>query len=167
MKNFNKRRANILKIIIFSAFAFCAPFYSSVLAQGTRVDTSSAGLAVKVAPGELLPISVKLLNFGQGAKVDVNVTYGISDSSGKQIFTSTETVAVETTASFIKTVQIPFNTPPGQYTAKASIIYAGQLVPATTQFNFTVENRILGLFQSDFYFYGIILLIVCLGGGLG
>ncbi len=128
--------------------------------QNTRVDTTSAGLDVKVAPGEILPISIKLSNFGGGKKVDVTITYGIFNEKGVQIYTTTETIAVETTANFVKTIQIPFGTAPGKYIAKASIVYQGQVVPATTQFPFTVEQKILGLFQSDFILYGGITLLV-------
>src|SRR3989344_8622170 len=107
--------------------------------QGARVDTLSAGLVTRVAPGELLPISIKLSNFGGGRKVDVTITYGIYNSDNQAVYVTSETVAVETTASFIKTIQIPFDAAPGKYVAKASIAYKDQLVPATTDFPFTVE----------------------------
>lgn len=119
-----------------------------------EVQTTGAGLVSKVAPGELLPISVKLLNFGSNNRVDVTVAYEITDEQGTVIYSSTETVAVQTTANFIKTIQIPFETPPGRYIAKSSISYQGQVVPATTEFPFVVERKIFGLFQSAFYLYG-------------
>ncbi|HEX9805109.1 MAG TPA: hypothetical protein VGA67_05495, partial [Candidatus Dojkabacteria bacterium] len=107
-----------------------------VLAQTTEQDpeviTTNASLSVKVAPGELLPVSVKLANFGGGSKVDVLVQYEILDDSGNSIYSSNETVAVETTASFVKTIQIPNSTREGTYTARTSVVYDGQLVPATT-----------------------------------
>jgi|GEM_PF-944643 len=128
--------------------------------QNAQVDTSNAGVTVKVAPGELLPVSIKLLNFGGGKKVDVSITYSIINSRGDEIYSTSDTVAVETTASFVKTIQIPFGTPPGNYRAKASITYQDQVVPATTEFPFIVENKIIGLFQSDFYLYGGITALV-------
>jgi hypothetical protein len=162
-----KKYINSFKIIVV-ALIFCSSPTLYAFAQSPRVDTSSAGLTTKVAPGEILPISVKLLNFGQGQKVDVTVSYGIFSDKGTQIYSSTETVAVETTANFIKTIQIPFGTPAGGYVAKASILYAGQLVPATTQFPFTVENKIFGFFLTDFYFYlGVILILVLIAGFIG
>jgi hypothetical protein len=132
----------------------------------TRVDTSSAGLTMRVAPGEILPISVKLANFGGGKRVDVLVKYSIINSAGDEIYSTNETVAVETTANFVKTIQIPFSTPPGNYIAKTSIIYGGQEVPATTQFPFIVEQKILGLFRSEFFLYGGITLLVSIFAGL-
>lgn len=135
-----------------------------VLAQTTEQDpeviTTNASLSVKVAPGELLPVSVKLANFGGGSKVDVLVQYEILDDSGNSIYSSNETVAVETTASFVKTIQIPNSTREGTYTARTSVVYDGQLVPATTQFTFQVELKIIGLFKSDLIIYGGITLII-------
>ncbi|OHA38041.1 MAG: hypothetical protein A3G03_01255 [Candidatus Taylorbacteria bacterium RIFCSPLOWO2_12_FULL_44_15c] len=125
-----------------------------------QIQTTGAGLASKVAPGEFLPLSVKLLNFGNRNRVDVTITYEITDLSGKTIYTSTETVAVETTATFVKTIQIPFETIPGLYIAKSSIVYQDQVAPATTEFPFVVERKLLGLFQSDFLRYGGITLLV-------
>jgi len=158
MKSFRKKYipGTILIMLIFCGAA------SAAVVQTPEVATSNAGLAVMVAPGELLPISVALSNFGSSGEsaVDVSITYAIFSSTGAQIFTTTDTVAVETTADFIKTVQIPVGTAPGTYTAKTSIIYGGQLVPASTQFTFTVERKIFGLFQSQFYFYGCVTLVV-------
>ena len=125
-----------------------------------QVETSGAGLVSKVAPGEFLPLSVKLLNFGNRKKVDVTITYLITNLDGKVIYSAEETVAVETTATFVKTIQIPFETTPGRYIAKSSIAYQDQVAPATTEFPFVVERKILGLFQSDFYRYGGITLLI-------
>ncbi len=114
----------------------------------------------EVAPGELLPISVKISNFGASSRVDIVIKYSILNNAGEEITSTTETAAVETTASFIKSVQIPFATAPGVYTAKTSVTYPGHVDPATTQFSFTVERKILGVFQSDFFLYGGIAVIV-------
>lgn len=143
------------KIILMLPVAFAQD-----VTQNARVDTSNAGLVVKVAPGELLPISVKLSNFGGNQRVDVLITYGIFSNAGSEIYSTNDTVAVETTANFIKTIQIPLGTAPGNYTAKTSIIYGGQLVPATTQFSFTVERKFFGLFQDDFFLYGGITALI-------
>lgn len=149
-------------LLIIMAGFFILPIALAQVAtnKNAQVDTSNAGGAVKVAPGELLPISVKLSNFGGNQRVDVLITYGIFAKTGEEIYSTSETVAVETTANFVKTIQIPFGTAPGIYVAKTSIIYGGQLVPAATQFLFTVERKILGLFQSDFFLYGGITILI-------
>ena len=118
-----------------------------------EVHTNSASLVSKVAPGEFLPLSVKLLNFGSQNRVDVDVSYEILNKKGERVHFIKETVAVETTASFVKTIQIPFDVSPGEYTAKTYISYQGQLVPAVSSFPFKVERKIAGFFQSDFIYY--------------
>lgn len=127
----------------------------SVLTHDKTVQSSSASLDAKVAPGEILPVSVKLSNFGGGKRVDVTIDYLIISDNGQQIYKSSETVAVETTNNFIKTIQIPKDAASGIYTSKTSITYQGQQAPAITQFSFRVERKILGLFQNDFILYGV------------
>ena len=158
----SKNKKNILVVVFM--IMFFSLMSRSVLAQdftkNAQVYTNSAGLTTKVAPGELLPISVKLSNFGGGSKVDVLVEYVVVSSTGSEIYSTSDTVAVETTASFIKTIQIPFNVPEGVYTAETSVSYQGQLVPATTQFSFTVEPKFFGLFKSDFFLYGSVTIFI-------
>jgi len=101
-----------------------------------------------------------LINFGGGQRVDVTINYQILDSGGVVVLTETETVAVETTASFVKHIQIPNDLPPGKYTAFSSIIYEGQEVPATSKFQFTVERKIAGIFVSRLILYGIITILI-------
>jgi len=141
-------------------------FLSADVNNSSEVQTSGAGLISKVAPGEFLPLSVKLLNFGNGNKVDVTITYKINNFNGKEIYSATETVAVQTTATFVKTIQIPFETIPGRYIAHSSIVYQDQPTPASTEFPFIVERKIFGLFQNDFYLYGGIVLLVSIIVGI-
>jgi hypothetical protein len=58
--------------------------------------------------------------------------------------------------------------PPGLYTARISVMYQGQTVPATASQQFTVERKIFGIFESDAIIGGIILcavaLVFCLAG---
>ena len=134
-----------------------------ILAADTKtsgVETSSGRLVSRVAPGEFLPISVKLINFGQGQTVDVNVDYQILNSNNIVVLSNSETVAVETTASYVKNIQIPFDLPSGKYSALSSITYGGQLVPATSKFEFTVERKIAGIFVSQFILYGAVTILV-------
>jgi hypothetical protein len=149
-------------LITMMGLVFMPPLASAQVnvTKGAQVDTSNAGVLTRVAPGELLPISIKLSNFGGGTRVDVLLTYSIVTGAGEEIYSASETVAVETTASFVKTIQVPFDTAPGNYIAKTSITYQGQLVPAHTQFPFTVERKFLGFFQSDFFLYGGIIFLV-------
>jgi hypothetical protein len=144
---------SLLTLVGLLSLSLIAHAEGDTLAEN-RVDTSSTGLVAKVAPGELLPLSVKLSNFGGSKRVDVLIEYSILTNSEEKIYTSNETVAVETTANFVKKIPVPSDTAPGAYKARTSIVYGGQLVPATTQFPFTVERKIFGVFRGDFFLYG-------------
>lgn len=124
------------------------------ISHSPEIQTAGVGLVSRVAPGEFLTFSVKLLNFGNKNKVDVGLSYNVTDSEGKVIYHAEETVAVETTASFVKTIQIPYETKPGRYVVRSFITYKDQVAPAQTEFPFTVEDKVLGLFLSDFTLYG-------------
>jgi hypothetical protein len=167
------------KLFITCLFATAMGLISAVpiafaqvdMTKNAQVNTSNTGSVVKVAPGDLLPVSTKLSNFGGNKRIDVLIKYTIISSAGREISSASETIAVETTANLVKQIQIPFGTAPGTYTAKTAIDYPGQVVPATTQFSFTVERKIFGLFQSDFFLYGGIsilagILLVLLGSVL-
>jgi hypothetical protein len=130
-----------------------------------RVETSTAGFSTRVGPGDLLPVSLKLLNFENQSRVDVTVTYVITDELGNQVYSASDTVAVETTASFVKTIQIPLDVRSGTFIAQSSIAYQGQTFPATAQFPFRVERKIAGIFVSDLKLYGAVTVAASLLAG--
>ncbi len=167
--NMHNTKSSCLKrfcsIAIVLAVALWLPA-TTMAAGGSEVRTSSGNLVTRVAPGELLPIQVQLTNFGGGKRVDVTINYHILDEKGNDVVTEKETVAVETTASYIKIIQIPRNVSPGQYTAEARITYQGQTVPATANYQFTVERKIAGIFVSQFIIYGIVTIIVGIIGAI-
>ena len=150
-------KTKIGKIILFlsllSAFLLSGFF---IKAQTLSSESDSS----KIAPGEVLPVSVKLVNFGSQQRVDVIITYIIFDKNGNHIYSDSETVAVDTTASFIKKIQLPENIKPGAYTVETSMQYPYQVAPAVSKFQIIVEEKIAGFFISDLILYGIILAII-------
>ncbi|MEI7791956.1 MAG: hypothetical protein WCI57_00505 [Candidatus Berkelbacteria bacterium] len=147
----------LLKFISNSALA--ALIGLILLAPTSYLEAASSS---KVAPDELLPISVQLSNFGGTARVDVSVKYSLLNSTGVEIYAAVETVAVETSASYVKTIQIPANASSGSYTEVTAVTYPGQVAPATTRVPFTVEKKIFGVFLSDFYLYSGIAVVMSL-----
>jgi hypothetical protein len=123
------------------------------------IEPSIHVLAARIAPGEFLPFSVRLLNFGIARRVDVIIYYKIFNEANKEIYSQNETLAVETTASFIKNIQLPKDTPPGVYKIVAEIVYANQVIAAISEFQFSVEKKIFGIFQSDFSWYTFLTLL--------
>jgi len=115
--------------------------------------TANSSVASRVAPGEELPASVTLVNFGSSTRTDVTLHYSITNANGNEVQELSQTVAVETTASFIKNIPIPPSTPPGNYTVSVRVVYDGQQVPATASYSFSVEQKMAGVFVSDLIVY--------------
>lgn len=126
------------------------------------VDSSTEASNSKIAPGEFLPISIKLVNFGSEKRIDVVVNYQILDSSGNEVYAESETVAVETTASFVKRIQLPYTLKGGTYIAVVALNYPGQESPAVSRFNFLVEEKIAGFFRNDLFLYAVFIIVIIL-----
>lgn len=92
-------------------------------------------------------------------RLDVQVYYSVLSAGNESVYSSSETVAVETTASFVKMVQIPYYIVPGVYNIRVSIKYDGQVVPATSHFPFTVEPKIGGIFRTTLISYAVIAVL--------
>ncbi|MEO8637336.1 MAG: hypothetical protein ABI430_00345 [Candidatus Taylorbacteria bacterium] len=114
----------------------------------------------RVAAGESLPISVKLTNFGSTRRADVQITYRIVNAENIIIYSEHETIAVDTSASFVKQIQIPSDTPSGTYRAESEIQYPFQESPASGSFEFKVERKLFGIFQSDLLLFGSLALLL-------
>jgi hypothetical protein len=169
-------RSKITKFLFFScAFFLLLVPNNPAKAQENAVNSSgSVGIISapeasdnRIAPGEFLPISVKLVNFGSVGRIDVTVDYEIFDGSNKDIYSESETVAVDTTASFVKRIQIPYGIKSGMYNIVATLEYPYQQQPAISKFPFEVENKIGGVFESDLILYcAMIILVVLVISGL-
>ncbi|MDO8548224.1 MAG: hypothetical protein Q7R71_00960, partial [bacterium] len=145
---------------VFAAPVFVTEFVAPGFLTAQVLQTGSGALTTRVAPGEPLPLAVRLSNFGNNLRVDVSIKYEILDSRDLLVLSQTETVAVETSASYIKQIALPGSIAPGLYTARTSIFYNGQRVPATASQQFTVERKIYGIFVSDAITGGAILFAV-------
>lgn len=148
-----------LLIIVF-ALQFVA-LSCAAQTPGT-VSIAPEGLINKIAPGEFLPVSVKLVNFGSLRRVDVTIIYRIFDTHDALVYTEEETVAVETTASFVKRIPLPPTLRQGLYTAVSDLHYPGQLQPAISRFQFTIERKIGGFFINDLIFYAVVSILAAI-----
>lgn len=92
-----------------------------------------------VNPGKDLIANIIIYNLGEVGKVDANIDYIIENENGSVIATSSDTVAVETQASFAKTINIPEDTPDGKYLLYVHIAYNGKVAGSSTFFNVTTS----------------------------
>ena len=93
-------------------------------------DSGSFNLKVEIPDsyknivlGKPVVFTARILNLANDNRVDITLKYYAIDSKQNVIFTKSETLAVETQASFVREVKLPQETPTGDYTIKAEIIY--------------------------------------------
>jgi len=157
---------NILNFKLFKTLFFYQLLFFLLLAvfpiNAATISSEFKSGNSRIAPGEFLPVSVKLVNFGSQKRIDVIVNYKILDANNKEIYLESETVAVETTASFIKRIQLPYTIKHGLYTLVSSLNYPYQKQPAVSKFPFLVEEKIGGFFKSDLILYSIAFVLVIL-----
>ncbi|MFA5188750.1 MAG: hypothetical protein WC460_05300 [Patescibacteria group bacterium] len=125
----------------------------------SKIEVTTIDQFQKVAPGESLPVSMKLFNMGGSGRVDVEITYRIEDINKKIVTEELETVAVETTASFIKQVKIPPDLKPGKYFVVADMKYSDQKVPAVSKMPFQIEHKFLGFFLGQWKIFGLVIFV--------
>ncbi|MFO7872217.1 MAG: hypothetical protein R6U26_01080 [Candidatus Undinarchaeales archaeon] len=160
-----KKAIAVLFILIILIFlSFNTAVYST---EGPRIETSIPKGLNQIAPGDSLPFTVVLTNFGNKTKTDVTILYEVRDGSNNTVFESSETVAVETTASFIRSIEFPSDFKPGTYFLVVEILYPGQISPAVSSMKFEVLPGLFGIFLKDLVaillvFTGAVLVIITL-----
>lgn len=96
----------------------------------------------EIAAGEELWFTAKISNLANDEKLDVILTYEIFHEE-KEIFTKSETVAVETTASFSNKIIVPENLKKGLYHLKVKLTPIDSdldMSKAETSFNIIKEQ---------------------------
>jgi hypothetical protein len=97
------------------------------------VETSIPDEYKIVSPGDKLFYSIRLFNLGQQGRVDVNLTYGIRNST-TEIISQKQELAIETQISLEKFVTIPADLQPGKYQLFATASYGNTTASASTDF---------------------------------
>jgi len=76
----------------------------------------------QVSAGEELLFTTKVANLGDKGRVDITLNYEIIDSYGQLKASKSETVAMETTASFVGNIAVPSALPNGLYKLAVSVV---------------------------------------------
>lgn len=93
-----------------------------------------------VPPGDDISVIIQLINFGKaGTPVDVKVVYSITDHDGKLISERSETLAVATQLSVLKTFTINHAAREGQYTITVKV--PSKDIIASGSDSFTVQGK--------------------------
>jgi hypothetical protein len=108
---------------------FVVYFLFSLLCVATVISESTAVLAISVSvvegdtfrPGQSFHIITEIRNSKASGRVDVKVTYEITDLEDNSIVVQSTTVAIETLSSFSEEIQLPKTIKNGVYLLKANV----------------------------------------------
>ena len=114
---------------------------------------------LEVFPGDEILGEITLYNLGELGKVDAVVEYIIKDENNKVVTTASDTIAVETRTSFIKSILIPKNVKYGRHLFYIRVTYDSKVASASVFFE-VVETGISE--KEKLYIISIIFLIVLL-----
>jgi len=109
--------------------AFVAYFLFSILCVATVISESNASLAISVSvvegdtfrSGQSFHVITEIRNSNSSGRVDVKVTYTITDGNERNIFLESTTVAIETLSSFSEEIKLPETIKGGVYLLKANV----------------------------------------------
>jgi len=108
---------------------FVAYFLFSILCVATVISESTASLAISVSivegdtfrPGQSFHIITEIRNSKSSGRVDVKVTYEVTDLKDNSILVESTTVAIETLSSFSEEIKLPETIKGGVYLLKANV----------------------------------------------
>ena len=108
---------------------FAAYFLFSLLCMATVISESTASLAISVSivegdtfrPGQSFHIITEIRNSKSSGRVDVKVTYEVTDLKDNSILVESTTVAIETLSSFSEEIKLPETIKGGVYLLKANV----------------------------------------------
>jgi len=100
------------------------------------LDVKVEAITKEVIAGEKLKYQVTLYNLGLTKKVDVLINYTVKRAETDELIAyDKETMAIETSSSFLRTITIPEPTEPGLYTIEAFVWYENQTASSVSSFS--------------------------------
>jgi hypothetical protein len=118
--------SRVWKICIF---LFIIYFLFSILCMAPVISESNAALAISVSvvegdtfrPGQSFHIITEIRNSKSSGRVDVKVTYEVTDVHDNSVLVESTTVAIETLSSFSEEITLPESIKGGVYLLKANV----------------------------------------------
>ncbi len=136
-----KRKLLLLSVMLALSLVFI--FYSKPLllltGQATKPGAFSLEVEIpetykEVLAGEDLWFTSKVLNLANTNRTDVTLKYEILDVNGELKTLKSETVAVETRASFVRDLKVPKSLEKGFYFLRVTLISPFEKSEAETSF---------------------------------
>ena len=130
----------VAAIFIVGLIVFGVLNFSIFKPKESLMDITITNMADSYLPGENINFQIDVTNMGATQKFDSTIKYLIVDDTGKVITRKEETLAVQTTASVNRNIQLPQNILPGKYSLQAISDYGNK--EATSKSEFEVVQKV-------------------------
>ena len=140
------------------------PLTLIVVAHADKLLDLSAEIVTKeILSGDNLTFNIKVLNLGRFPRYDVSLTYTISNANtGEVIYQQTETMAIETSLNFSRSIKIPEETSSGKYALKVTATYDNETAIAAEQFTIIEKEKVKEIELQLYLFLFIVVLMIIL-----
>jgi len=126
-------------LLLVILFVLSANFVLAEEALNVQIELPE--LYHSVEPGDEVLFNVKVLNLGSESRQDVFLDYWVTSPDGTDILNQRETVAIETQANFVKSLQLPDNVGPGEYQINSKItFFNGEEITANHAFQVSITE---------------------------
>ncbi len=150
----------LLAVLLLLGISYMHPLF-----QGFAVQNSAFNLEIEipsaystVEDGSTIHFTTKILNLASENRMDVSLRYEIIDESGEVIISKTETMAIETQASFVGSLGIPEGVAEGDYDLHVVLLVNGiEEAEGRGSFSIMKEED-----KTMYYTYVIIISIISL-----
>lgn len=113
-----------------------------------------------VLPGEEVLSEIRLFNLGgDSGRNDVTLEYIVRDHDNKEIVKETESLAIETQATFVKKISVPEGANAGNYVLYVRATYNGKVASASDNFEVVSSKASV---REKIYIVTIIILVIIL-----
>jgi hypothetical protein len=131
---------------IFLVILFIGIVVAGIILVPKLINPKEALLDIKVSsekqtyyPGDSVGFDLEITNMGSSERFDINLIYRLLSSSDVTVVSKEETLAISTTTSHHRTIDLPSTTRPGIYVLKIFANYEGKV--ATSSFSFDVMQK--------------------------
>lgn len=129
----------------------------AIAAESSNLEIDIPKAYEKVSNGDSVLFTIKFFNLANQGRMDINMEYNVLNSKGEIKFTKSETVAVETQASFVRNFAVPNDFPLGMYTIQAKVTYSdNREVTAERSFEIIKKNEL----KTAYIIAGILIMII-------
>lgn len=130
----------LIFLVIFLALAIVGViFVPGLINKDALLDIAATPDKPSFAIGEDLGFDVEIYNMGSADEFDIALKYRLLDSRENTILSREETVAISTSTSHHRSIELPSNTLPGDYTLRVFANYKDKV--ATSSFSFSVTDK--------------------------